>query len=970
MAERNRSVYLEHILTFLLFLSSMALLGGVLSLFSIYACVGLVCGLIFSWFNPQVADYFWVKTASKVAALITVIWTFYAVFNSTFAYQEVVLIYIKGAFILGIILSFNLSSAGNLNYAQVLSVPIFMTFPIFTTSLNPWQIVLLAVYFAIWVVLLRVKFCLSFAPSDEINLSESQHLLPFIFFLSAIALAWGLYYSIILPVNKEGGLLRQQGMVTTLDALEKEYYGMRDKVQDKATKITFNLPTTEQRLQSLSDVEALVNEKALTIEVNNAEDGLISYAKLTGAGNQPGKEPDFTITLKGFVNKKIQFNLKKANSRMMEILRENPLNIVTRIMAVIEGIKLQQADTLDKLRKYKQDMQATIAKASLDDSAKKEENKLMQKVQDWKVFQLYREKMQKLKSQLNSFSADAQNALSKVWSGVKEAQTQEQLEKAEEENSRFQASTQPQVKAFANELKEAANLKRIMLVKKEGDEIDSKLQNSYLPEEHLNELKDAVNTLQYTDNSAEFVNKHQSLRNVFEQENVNASSQLNALSNMKSSVMLNQAKNDLYNTLSQFVPQGLLNKMYSDLSDALNAKSSSVQASAFDKAQDNLRRFRGNDFISASLEAKAQNNLNDIKRLAEFKADSKSQERKPTARNQQNREDAGINNPRKLVRLSITPLLVIVASGRDAPIHAIGFYDDNSQKEITTDASWKVSNELRAKITGGKVYGLSVGKASFYAEYSGISSSPGAIVVTDPLLTAIAVKPALSVIGLDDKLVLKAEGYLSDNSKRDMTEFVTWYIQGRGILKQGKGYFIPLAFGQEYIWAEYSGIKSLPVKVKVVVTLLWLLKISAIGILILLIVIILVLGVFYLLSRMKAREIAGLAAIDKRAFIVALYNNSIAIFKIFDMGNKSNLPPIAYALRIAAILGPGQDIFERFAVKYEEAQFSQHLMTDEDATSAHSMYHDMMNIMLQQQRGAKSIFIHPFRLLKRIPIFI
>ena len=135
-----------------------------------------------------------------------------------------------------------------------------------------------------------------------------------------------------------------------------------------------------------------------------------------------------------------------------------------------------------------------FAKASLDDSAKKEENKLMQKVQDWKVFQLYREKMQKLKSQLNSFSADAQNALSKVWSGVKEAQTQEQLEKAEEENSRFQASTQPQVKAFANELKEAANLKRIMLVKKEGDEIDSKLQNSYLPEEHLNELKDAVNT--------------------------------------------------------------------------------------------------------------------------------------------------------------------------------------------------------------------------------------------------------------------------------------------------------------------------------------------------------------------------------------------------------------------------------------------------------------------------------------------
>ena len=49
--------------------------------------------------------------------------------------------------------------------------------------------------------------------------------------------------------------------------------------------------------------------------------------------------------------------------------------------------------------------------------------------------------------------------------------------------NQLQADTQPEVRTFANEINEAINLKRIMLVNKEGSEIDSELQSSYLPEE-------------------------------------------------------------------------------------------------------------------------------------------------------------------------------------------------------------------------------------------------------------------------------------------------------------------------------------------------------------------------------------------------------------------------------------------------------------------------------------------------------
>jgi hypothetical protein len=223
---------------------------------------------------------------------------------------------------------------------------------------------------------------------------------------------------------------------------------------------------------------------------------------------------------------------------------------------------------------------------------------------------------------------------------------------------------------------------------------------------------------------------------------------------------------------------------------------------------------------------------------------------------------------------------------------------------------------------------------------------------------------------MDDTLTLKAEGYFSDDSRRDMTELVSWHMQGSRVVKQEKGYFKPLAFGKEYIWAEYLSLKSLPVEVKVGVTLLWLLKIMGVVFLILCLVIILVLSILYSLSRMKAGLIAGLVATDKRAFIIALYNNSVGVFKIFGLGNKGNLPPLAYATYIALLLGAERGIFERFAVKYEEAEYSQHLMTDEDAEMAHSIYRDIMNIMLQQRKGAGCIFGHCFRLLKRLPIYI
>jgi len=964
MPEKNRSIYIEHIFTFAQLVIIAGLLGSALSTFGLFACIGVMSGFAVSWFYPAATDNAAFKTAGKVIALLTVIWTFYAVFNSTFGYQEVALIYIKAALILEVILSFNVNSPVNLNYMQALSVPVFMTFPIFTSTISAGHMALLATYLAAWVVLLRVKFCLSYSPAEELNLLERQHLLPFIFFIVAVALAWALYYYILLPVNKEGGLLRQKGISQTMPELEKQYYGMRDKLQEDATKITYKLPGKDQRHKSLSDLESLIGENTLTIVVNDAEEGLVSLMKTPGPGLEKGETMDLTVLIQKFVDKKIEFNLKKANSRMMEILRENPLNLGVRIWAVAETAKLQRADTLDKLREYKKDIQNTLMSTDLGARAKDEEKELTRKVQDWKIFQMYRGKMQELKEQI--VSAGSPEKLKDAYNKLKDAQTQQALDEAEAEAAKIASGNGTEEKKIGNKLKETIDLKRNMLINKERSKIESAVQEAYLPEQSAKQVNNDLNDLQYSEEAQETINAHNSLANTFDQESVNAGSELNAASNMKSSSMINSLQNDLEQAL-QAAPQGLSNQIKKDLSFALRANNSNARQGAFSKVSDQVNQLRQDGFVSGQKEEQMQKTVDDIKQLAEFKAQLKSGVTKTLPKKTQANQT--VNRTVNLIKIRVTPASVTVPSGRDALIHAIGYYDDNTQKEITGQVEWQISDSQTGRFLGGKVIGLKPGKALFSARRSNIVSQQVPLIVTDPVLTAIVAKPSRVFLSPDDELVVTAEGYYSDNSHSDITSLVSWQMQSENIFRRERNVFHPLRFGKESIWAEYKSIKSQPIEIKVGVTLAWLLKVIGIFLLGLLFLLLIVLLVLHSLSRMRAAGIAALNPADKRAFIIALYNNHFRVFALFGLGNKGNLPPLGYAAYTALLLGAEKACFERFAAGFEKAQYSLHDISDEDAKNAYSDYRQMAAVLLKERRGSY-LFMHLARLLKRLPVNI
>ena len=976
MPKKNREEYLEYILTFLLLFSSWGLLAGALSSFGLYLFVALAIGQIIGWYNPGV-NPLWAKVSSVVAVVGILVWTVYSLLNSTFAYQEVVFLCIKGAFLLEVVLIANSALPGYLNYVQLLSVPLFMAFPLFSLHLGPVQIILLAVYLMIWVGLLRLKFNREFLPEEEFDFLDRVHIVPVVFFLSAIALAWFLYCAISFSANKEGGFLKERGILLTIDALEKEYYDSRDQVQEKVTSFTLRLPTDSNRRNSLSLLGSLVNEDAPTIEVDKAAEGLVSLQRTLGSGLNSGDAPMLTIALNKLVDKKIEFNIRKATTRMKEVIKENPFNLLMRLSAAVQVGQLEQADTLGALQKDKAGFQSTISHAALGETSKKEELAMMRQVENWKVLELYREKMKKLKGRLEIFTGSLQDALGKAYDELKDADSPSALAAAKEGAFKLAALPITAAKEFSSGLYEAAQLKEMMLVEQASEEIGAALQQAYLKTHTLNELKELVAIAQYTDSLSQLVDTYWTVKNSFTQNRVDVLTKLDSLVAMRSEIFLGNVKETVRQITAKDLPESLVASITADLSAIARAGDPSERLAASNKAQESLEQLRSSDFISSSLAEDMRRILEDVMRLAELRAYLQN----PNARESALGASSGILEDgqrqagqavlvKKLVRLKIAPALLVVPSGKDAAIRAIGIYSDNSQEELTYQVRWKVVDAKYAEIVKGRVYGYKAGDARGYARYEGVLSLPVTIKVTDPVLTAIALRPKLAAIGMDDTLTLQAEGYYSDATHHDISAFVTWKVVGKNILKQEGGYFKPVAFGQTHLRAAYLGITSMPVQVSVVITFLWILKRIVLAILVLLAIMAVALWVLYFLTRKNAHKIAALCASDPHSFIILLYEHSLAFFRISGRMNKDNLPPLTYACSLQEILGTDKDIFVQFTRTYEEAKYSQHPLVKEDAEAAKGLYNEMVAGLLRKEKGLKRTFIYCRGLFQRRPFSI
>jgi uncharacterized protein YjdB len=128
----------------------------------------------------------------------------------------------------------------------------------------------------------------------------------------------------------------------------------------------------------------------------------------------------------------------------------------------------------------------------------------------------------------------------------------------------------------------------------------------------------------------------------------------------------------------------------------------------------------------------------------------------------------------RLTGLSMTPASSSVAAGTGLQFTVIGAYNDETTRDVTTEATWSSSDPGVATVNGrGIATPVRPGTATITATV-GDHSASSTLTVTNALLQSIDVLPADPSIPNGTSLQLAATGHFDDGSTQDLTGQVSW----------------------------------------------------------------------------------------------------------------------------------------------------------------------------------------------------
>lgn len=328
-----------------------------------------------------------------------------------------------------------------------------------------------------------------------------------------------------------------------------------------------------------------------------------------------------------------------------------------------------------------------------------------------------------------------------------------------------------------------------------------------------------------------------------------------------------------------------------------------------------------------------------------------------------------VTEEKKFKYIKIVPDYCDISVGTQKQLSAFGLRQDNTEEDITILAKWKVLDDKLATVKSGLINAITPGETKVCVQYKNIENQCIPVIVREAKLISIAVFPPQLKIAKGEHLSLKAEGYFGDSSHRDITLLVTWDCVVSGIVKMDKNDVLPVRVGQTQIYAEYSGVRSLPVDVGVIKEKYWLLKLIVKIILFIFLAALMLYSYFYILTEKAKEHILSLYS-SPRDLTIALYRNLNKIISIFGIQPKFYMPPLFLAGLSDEKYAIKDNLFLRFAQRYEEAKYSSHIFPPETSRSVLDAYNHILKIVFAQQKKKILVYRHLKAVISRTPFFI
>ncbi|MFA5157270.1 MAG: hypothetical protein WC532_07830 [Candidatus Omnitrophota bacterium] len=990
MEEKQRYLGYEIILTFCMLLSCVMLLGQALPVLGPYLCVAAAAGFLFSWFirnRPLPFTY----AGINAGAVIICGWVIYLLSMSSFFYREIVMISVKGVLVMEVLLAFGANFPLVLSSAQLLSIPVFISSPLFGNVSHPAYFVFVALYIICWLGICRVKLFFSGADSGEQSVGSRHSIAALILlFAAVIFVALAVFSAVAWKELDQGGLFWQEEMESKFnleDDLEKEYYNLQEQIGNKVSSLATGAGAVEGSRELVFLFSPLTNDSLDIVEVDRAQEGLISYLGTPGPGIEGDDAEHLVKRIEEYIDKRIRLNVIWNKNAVANRLRSNPFSLREKFQGMNLANKMQYSPDSKETRALERQGSSLMDRTN-SPVAQEERNKLkdlFNRLRAWKIFAAYRQKISGLSKAAAALEEPAKTESSALLSEIAKAVFLPELKLAKKKISDFKDASAGTQEELAEGLAEAVRLKQEIFISYEGRKLAVEAE----------ELKDLIRETCNSENAEGFIANAQQLKSALPADGAIALFRVMSLA--KAELLIDEELQNVSRLIADsalsanqaaaffkdFSALGSVKDMEKLFADArwlenkiielrqqalLEAKAANTLVQAVANIRE-LVAFIIENSVAAGEEAVKAPDKKDASIISALMGDLDKAETAEEVESIKDKLDEVLSAKTvKTGTLVVSPDSLELAVGEEEKLEAFFLYSDGSQEDVTLSAQWDSSHGGVASVSAGIVSALSEGEAEVHASADGSISNPCRVKVNPARLISIAVFPPEAVIPIRGKLSLRAEAYYSDSSHKDVTDLVEWHNDKPRIARVSSGGEVfALWGGLAILKAEYMEISSLPVNIRVVFTLAWIFEQIGKFLFSLLAALALIFTAFYMIAEKKRNKLKELLDQDNRQFVIKLYANLADVLAVCGFCNHDHLPPLSFAVVIETAYGIKENALLKLTAEYEEAKYSHHIIEKENALAALGYYNNVLDALCKHPGKLRFLRAYAAGLACRVP---
>ena len=168
--------------------------------------------------------------------------------------------------------------------------------------------------------------------------------------------------------------------------------------------------------------------------------------------------------------------------------------------------------------------------------------------------------------------------------------------------------------------------------------------------------------------------------------------------------------------------------------------------------------------------------------------------------------------PATLVSLEVRPDNATIQVGDSLQFTAWAKYNDSTQVDVSTQASWDSGNASIATVSSGLAKGVAEGTTNMTATLQGKSDDAVlSVTAPPPSVLSVEVQPSNATILVAGTQQFTATAHYSDSTSADVTATSSWDSTNKGVASIGNvGLATGVAAGITDVKATFNGVPSNP----------------------------------------------------------------------------------------------------------------------------------------------------------------